>query len=63
MSTDFKFDLEGGFMRYNHPRDRWVVWSTKHGRLTDIDANHYGTIREFKAWAQEQIDEREKADV
>ena len=51
----FRFELEGGHMRYHHRRDIWVVWKDRDGRLDDIDANHFKTIREFKQWAQERI--------
>jgi hypothetical protein len=59
MSTDttFRLELDGGFMQYNHFKDRWSLWSEQKGRVGDIGASHFKTIKEFKQWGQEKIDE------
>ena len=51
----FTFQLEGGHMVYNHQRDTWCVWSDDAGKCGEINANEFGTIRQFKAWAQSKI--------
>lgn len=51
----FRLPLEGGFIQYNHYRDMWTVWSEKDGRIDDINANHFKTIKEFKQWGQAKI--------
>ena len=58
MSNEFKLELHGGWMIYVHVRDEWSLWSYKDGKIDDIDANHFKTIREFKAWGQEILDGR-----
>ena len=58
-STEFRFNLEHGYIRYSHQRDQWqaVHVSGMNGGplLPRIGASNFSTIREFKAWGQDLI--------
>jgi hypothetical protein len=59
MNIQFRFELTGGTMLYDHERDTWNVWGDRVGKCGELNANAYRTIREFKGWAQSAIEKAE----
>lgn len=63
MSNSFTFVIDhpdgNGIMVYDVSRDEWFIDNRAGHTVARIDANAYRTIREFKAWAFNELTNQE----
>ncbi len=50
-----------GVMTYDVARDEWVAYDRHAVTVARVDANTFKTIREFKQWAGEALEEASSA--
>ena len=60
-SSTFTFVIDAptarqGMMVYDLPADEWVISNADHVAVGRIDANTFKSIREFKDWARDALE-------